>query len=458
MLLYFRNIDNFHDILIPKPMEPPVVDVTLTDLSALATASRGTPQVASPALPRLISIWEITSWILPMAPEHLRRVLAAEPDLPQGSAGVEGGTRWFTAAEVAKLRDYFGPRSRKGRYLPQRVSGALAPLITMAQPQGNVGRSTAVLHLATAAALAGYRVLLIDADPSGQLANALRVTAGADNGVLALIARSAALHLRQSNEARLDRGEDPAPMPEALSAALSIQTSDLIHPSLWPGLDVLPAAQGLMQADLQISSWRMAQRNWQPWRALSEALTTEGLRSRYDLIFCDTGRGLGPLALSMLASADVLLAPVPMTAAHLNAPPALEWLGAGLEALAQALSAVQAEAQMTARALGRSAPALSWRRLAVLPTRAGPEAPQALASYAARLGEVLLPAALPEIAQIANGTAQQFYDLDYRDVGRLIYAPHREATEQAWRGLAALVVALWQEDRDGQGSLPLATP
>jgi len=34
------------------------------------------------------------------------------------------------------------------------------------------------------------------------------------------------------------------------------------------------------------------------------------LRSRYDLILCDTPRGLGPLALSALASADVLLAPV----------------------------------------------------------------------------------------------------------------------------------------------------
>jgi chromosome partitioning protein len=423
---------------------------SLSDLASLAASARPAPDPTPLAPPRLISIWEITSWILPMAPEHLRRVLAAEPDLPQGSAGVEGGTRWFTAAEVATLRAHFAPRSRKGRYQPQRPAQTSAPLITLAQPQGNAGRSAATLHLATAAALAGYRVLVIDADPAGQLATALRVRPGTGSGVLALIARSAALHLRQSNESRLDRGEAPLPMPEALSAALQVETADLIQPTLWPGLDLLPAGAGLMQADLQIGSWRMAQRNWQPWQALAEALTREGFRARYDLILCDTGRGLGPLALSMLASADVLLAPIPI------APGALDWLGAGLAALTEALGAVQGEAQATARALGRSAPALSWRRLAVLPTRARGDAAQALAGYAARLGSALLPAALPEVAQIADGRAAQLYDLDYRDVGRLAYAPLREASEQGFRGLAELLSGLWAEEAAPQSLLPLA--
>ena len=423
---------------------------TLPDLAALANSLVAMPNAAARPAARLISIWEITQWILPMAPEHLRRVLAATPDLPQGQAGSEGGTRWFTAAEVAALRTHFAQGPRKGRYHPQRPAQALAPLITLTAPQGQAGRSTATLHLATAAALAGYRVLVIDADPAGRLAQGLGTDSDQTGlGVLGLIARDAARHLRQSNQSRLDRGEAPLAMDAVQSAALGLRAQDLIRPTLWPGLDVLPAAAAMMQADLQIGRWRQAQARWQPWRALAEAISSDGLRQAYDLILCDTGRGLGPLAVSMLASADVLLAPLPLTLG------ALSRLGAGLHALAGGLAAVQAEAQITAQALGQTLPALHWGALAVLPTRAGPDSAVPLAHYVAALPGTLLPNPLPEIPQIAAGSATQFYDLDYRAVGRLIYAPQREATEAAWRGVADLLTQLWAAQTTVQSQLAL---
>jgi len=454
------------------PAIPAPAALALPDLTALAEAMTGAKSGPAllgraPPLPRLISIWEITSWILPMAPEHLRRVLAAEPDLPQGATGVEGGTRWFTPADVAALRARFGQGGRKRRYHPHRPPGALAPLITLTQPQGGAGKSTAALHLATAAALAGYRVLLIDADaaagpdsgpdsgPGGGVTQALLASPAHELGVLGLIARAAALHLRQGNEARMDRGEAPLAMDAVLNTALTLQAADLIRPTQWPGLDLLPAAPGLMQADLQIGRWRMAQPRWQPWQALAQALTSDGLRRDYDLILCDTGRGLGPLALSMLASADVLLAPLPLV------PGALNGLGAGIAALSRALGMLEAEARMTAQALGQTAQPMQWRGVAVLPTRAGQGAAALLASTAARLGATVLPAtvlpatvlpaALPEIPQIAAGRAAQFYDLDYRDVGRLVYAPQRDAIEAAWRGVADLLTGLWAADSAGHG-------
>lgn len=428
---------------------------TLPDLAALANSLVAAPNAHARPATRLISIWEITQWILPMAPEHLRRVLAASPDLPQGQAGSEGGTRWFTAAEVAALRAHFAQGPRKNRYHRQRPAQALAPLITLTAPQGQAGRSTAALHLATAAALAGYRVLVIDADPGGRLAQGL----GADSdphaldptvlGVLGLIARDAARHLRQSNQSRLDRGEAPLAMDAVQSAGLALRVQDMIRTTLWPGLDVLPAAAAMMQADLQIGRWRHAQARWQPWRALAEAISNDGVRSQYDLILCDTGRGLGPLAVSMLASADVLLAPLPLI------PAALGRLGAGLHALAGCLAAVQAEAQITAQALGQTLPALHWGAVAVLPTRAGPDSAAQLAQYAAALPDSLLPNPLPEIPQIAAGSATQFYDLDYRAVGRLIYTPQREATEAAWRGVAGVLAALWAAQPTAQSQLAL---
>jgi chromosome partitioning protein len=400
---------------------PPLTPESLRDLTLAAGPERA-------GLPRQISIWEITTWILPMAPEHLRRVLAADPALPQGTAGVEGGTRWFTPSDVATLRQYFAARSRKFRIPPT----PRAPLVALTGPRGGLGRSTALLHLACAAALSGHRVLVIDGDPSGTIADRFRGETSPHAGPLSLVARSAARHLRALNEARLDRGEPPVIMDDTLSAALPLTASDLIRPSAWPGLDVM-AAPNLIQADLQIGAWRMALRGWRPWRALAQALDQDGLRSRYDLILCDTPRGLGPLALSILASADVLLAPLPLGDGGVAA------MMAGLQDLGQAVTTLQDDEQTLARALGQTAIPYDWQSLLILPTRAGEDAARRLAGFAAKPALRLLTAALPEIPQVASGTAAHFYDLDYRDMGRLTYAPLRAACDAAWHAVAEAV-------------------
>jgi chromosome partitioning protein len=280
-------------------------------------------------------------------------------------------------------------------------------------------------------------VLVIDGDPGGDVSRALPCSTPAGTGVLSLIARSAALHLRRLNEARLERGDAPQPMDEALSAALPLTAADLIRPSLWPGLDVMAAPLAMMQGDRQITSWRLGLRTWAPGQALAQAVEEAGLRQRYGLILCDTPRGLGPMALALLASADVLLAPLPLR------DDGAARLGAGLQALAEAMIQHQTEAQMAARALGQMAAASqAWQALWVLPNRAGEDAARQMAQATALLGEALVPTPLPEVTALADGLARQFYDLDYRKVGRLTYAPLREACDAAWRAVAERLVSL----------------
>ena len=54
---------------------------------------------------RKFSTWEVCRYLLDVAPAHLRRVLKAHPDLPQGAG--EAGSKWFALEDVLILREYF---------------------------------------------------------------------------------------------------------------------------------------------------------------------------------------------------------------------------------------------------------------------------------------------------------------------------------------------------------------
>ena len=71
------------------------------DFAAIAEAcARGRADLAARGLGgsearrlRLFSTWEITRYLIPVAPPHFRRVLRANPDLPQGRTEAQGGAR-----------------------------------------------------------------------------------------------------------------------------------------------------------------------------------------------------------------------------------------------------------------------------------------------------------------------------------------------------------------------------
>ncbi|RJK98578.1 chromosome partitioning protein, partial [Paracoccus aestuarii] len=114
---------------------------------------------------RPFSTWEITKYLIPVAPQHFRRVLRQNPDLPQGRSETEGGAKWFTLEEVLRLRAFFGTEGSKSKeYLPYRPKGLPAKIVAVANFKGGVGKTSTCAHLAMSAALDGYRVLMIDLD------------------------------------------------------------------------------------------------------------------------------------------------------------------------------------------------------------------------------------------------------------------------------------------------------
>ncbi len=289
------------------------------DLAQIAAAcGRGRDDLASRGLNdpghktlRLFSTWEITRYLIPVAPAHFRRVLKQNPALPQGRSDTDGGAKWFTLDEVLRLRAHFGSEGARNRdYLPFRPKGLPAKIVAVANVKGGVGKTSTCAHLAMSAALDGYRVLVLDLDAQGSMTSIFggRVT---DEWQTAfpMLARHYATHLRAENRARVARGEAPQALDDTLSEALKIVPRDLIQGTHWPNIDLIGSQLNLCKAEFQIPVWRMQARGWKLWNALGDTLAETGLLADYDLIFIDTPPALGYLTINGLAAADVLLVP-----------------------------------------------------------------------------------------------------------------------------------------------------
>ncbi|WP_136637772.1 AAA family ATPase [Pseudooceanicola onchidii] len=403
------------------------------------------PGSAGPAPARLFSTWEITDRILPMAPNHLRRSLRANPDWPQGRSQEDGRLRWFTLDEVHALRRAFAA-SGGARHLPDRPPGA--PLIlTLVHPRPGTGKTTTAAHLAQGAAMAGYRVLVLDLAPSGRLSQLLGAPDPAP--ALPLLAAQAARHLRDENRLRLSRGE-PVLTPDADLDGAEVRAPS---PTAWAGVDLLGGGLTLAPADQKIAGWQHLIRSWRPWEALRAGLDAAGHLAPsdgpallspdagYDLILIDTPPALGPLTLSAVIAADILLMPFAATSAEIAAT------SRGLTLLRSEIAAIETREGLAARALGETPRRFTWSALRTLLTRFDPATQtRAATGIQTQMGETLLMPRQEAVPLLADPDGPgTIYGLDYRTVGRDRHAALRRDPDAIQAAVHALMAEVWRE-------------
>ncbi|MEY8830993.1 AAA family ATPase [Sedimentitalea sp. XS_ASV28] len=407
-------------------------------------ASRGLNEAGQKQL-RLFSTWEITRYLIPVAQAHFRRVLKQNPDLPQGASETAGGAKWFTLDEVLRLRAHFAAQgSRAKNYRPYRPDGLPAKLVAVANFKGGVGKTSTAAHLAMSAALDGYKVLVVDLDSQGSMTSIFGGTVEDEwQTAFPLLARHYGEYLRADNQRRLDRGDAPQPLDEALTEALDIRAQDLIQPTHWPNIDLIGAQLNLYWAEFQVPVWRMAARGWKLWDALTDRLEADGVLKAYDLVFIDTPPALGYLTINGLAAADILL--VPLGASFLE----FDSTGRFFDMLHSTFASIEEGENVAARALGRPEMGFEWDAVRAVITRYdAAQQGELSALMQAYLGQTLSPHRQDFTALIGQAGEQVsgIYEADYRDFNRETYARGRETFDATYAAFKRLLLGIWRRE------------
>ena len=423
---------------------------------AAAFASRGRNDLAKRGYSpdgckrlRKFSVWEICKYLIPVAPAHFRRVLKANPSLPQGDG--ESGAKWFTFDEVVSLRNHFAKEGVSHRnYKSYRPEGLPAKCIAVANFKGGVGKTSTAAHLAMSAALDGYRVLVIDLDSQGSMTSIMGAKVEDEwQTAFPLMAKHFAQHIVSENQVRKASGQAEIPLDETLTEALQTKAADVIQTTHWPNIDIIGAQLNLYWAEFQVPVWRMRSGNWPLWDALQGFLEDEGLLDQYDIILLDTPPALGYLTINALSAADILL--VPLGASFLE----FDSTGRFFDMLYSTFASIEEGENSQRRVQGLPEVKFEWDAVRALITRFDAAQQTDLANVIqAYFGDFMTTYRQDFTALVGQAGEQVsgIYEVDYRQFNRDTYARGRETFDRTWAEVKEILLGTWWRDEQMKGA------
>lgn len=220
----------------------------------------------------------------------------------------ESGRRsGYSLEQVNQLRDHFGTR-------PSRSEDDDCLILAVQNFKGGVGKSTLSCHTAQYLAQRGYRVLIVDCDSQASTTSTFGFNPDVD------IPTDGSLEPLLTNS------------PDGPDDIL-----DVIRPTYWPGLDLVPANLELYNSEYLMSKELASDRTI--LTRLRDQLQIAA--PRYDVIVIDPPPALGMISMSVIQAANAVLIPAPPSTIDFSSTKAfLSMLSDVLEQLERFSSAI----------------------------------------------------------------------------------------------------------------------
>ncbi|MCI4679046.1 plasmid partitioning protein RepA [Rhodoblastus acidophilus] len=318
------------------------------------------------------------------------------------------GRRTYTAEQMLELRQYLDRHGRADfkKYVPHRRAGERMQVIAVVNFKGGSGKTTTAAHLAQHLALTGHRVLAIDLDPQASLS--------ALHGIQPELDKNPSLY----EALRYDEAKKPI--------------SDVIRPTNFPGLDIVPANLELQEYEYDTplaASNKSSADGRMFFTRITDAL--KEVDHRYDVVVIDCPPQLGYLTLTALtASTSVLITIHPQMLDVMSMSQFLLMLGGILQSISKAGAEVR----------------LKWFRYLVTryePTD-GPQA-QMVGFMQALFPKQMLKSPMVKSTAISDAgiTNQTLYEVERSQFTRATYDRALEALNAVNEEITSLVHMAW---------------
>ena len=318
------------------------------------------------------------------------------------------GRRTYTAEQMLELRQYLDRHGRADfkKYVPHRRTGERLQVIAVVNFKGGSGKTTTAAHLAQHLALTGHRVLAIDLDPQASLS--------ALHGIQPELDKNPSLY----EALRYDEAKKPI--------------SEVIRPTNFPGLDVVPANLELQEYEYDTplaASNKSSADGRMFFTRITDAL--KEVDHRYDVVVIDCPPQLGYLTLTALtASTSVLITIHPQMLDVMSMSQFLLMLGGILQSISKAGAEVR----------------LKWFRYLVTryePTD-GPQA-QMVGFMQALFPKQMLKSPMVKSTAISDAgiTNQTLYEVERSQFTRATYDRALEALNAVNEEITSLVHMAW---------------
>lgn len=262
---------------------------------------------------RRFSSWEVSELIFGINQSTFRGRLAADPHLPGGEVEADGRQRWFSLDEINELRRRM--KINRKSLMPPRPAGKRAFRVAVANFKGGAGKSTVALHLAHAAALDGYRVLVVDFDPQATLSHSMGLSdVVEDYTVWGIMARDLIRETDRMNSAATGAASGTALPQRKLPASIrdlglgELRHQDFIKTTSWSTIDIIPSCANAAFVEFASAQYRHLNPEWSFFAAVSRYL--DGLPDEdYDLMIFDCPPAIGYQSMNAVFAADMLYIP-----------------------------------------------------------------------------------------------------------------------------------------------------